>query len=118
ETGDAQVKERRAVFAEATKLMESPRLAAFDLESEPDRLVKSYGDSDFGRGCLLARRLVESGVKYVEVQLDGWDTHKDNFGRTKTLLSHFDPAIAALLNDLEDKKLLSSTVVAAFGEFG
>ncbi len=118
ETRDAQVDSRRAVFAEATKLMESPKLAAFEFADESDKTKKAYGDSDFGRGCLLARRLVESGVKYVEVQLDGWDTHKDNFGRTKNLLAQFDPAIAALLRDLEERKRLDSTLVAAFGEFG
>lgn len=118
ETRDAQVDSRRSVFAEGTKLMESPKLTAFEFADESDKTKKAYGDSDFGRGCLLARRLVESGVKYVEVQLDGWDTHTDNFGRTQKLLGQFDPAIAALLKDLEERKRLDSTLVAAFGEFG
>ncbi|HVY47593.1 MAG TPA: DUF1501 domain-containing protein [Minicystis sp.] len=117
-TGDAEVTSRRAVFARAVRLERASALAAFDLAAEPARDAAAYRDSDFGRGCLLARRLVEAGVKYVEVQLDGWDTHKDNFTRTTSLLGVFDPAIAALLADLEARKRLASTLVVAFGEFG
>jgi uncharacterized protein (DUF1501 family) len=98
--------------------MGSPRLDAFDLAGEPSAVVKAYGDSDFGRGCLLARRLVEAGVRYVEVELEGWDTHKDNFNRVKRLASQLDPAAAALLGDLEARRLLARTLVVVMGEFG
>ncbi len=118
ETGDAKVAARRAVYAEAVALMRSPRLGTFDLSSEPEAARKAYGEGDFGRGCLLARRLVEAGVKYVEVQLDGWDTHKDNFNRTKTLCQELDPAVAALLADLDARRLLDRTLVVVMGEFG
>jgi Protein of unknown function (DUF1501) len=115
---DPKVPARRAVYGAATSLMRSPRLGAFDISSEPAAARKAYGESDFGKGCLLARRLVESGVRYVEVALDGWDTHKDNFTRTKELLGILDPAVAALLRDLDARHLLDRTVVAVMGEFG
>jgi uncharacterized protein (DUF1501 family) len=98
--------------------MHSPRLAAFDLSGEPDALRTAYGDTDFGRGCLTARRLVESGVKFVEVVLDGWDTHQNNFNRTRDLMKTLDPAMASLLRDLDAKKLLASTLVVCMGDFG
>ncbi len=118
QTGDAKVEGRRAVYAKAMRLMASPRVAAFDLSSEPAALQASYGDSDFGRGCLTARRLVDSGVKFVEVVLDGWDTHQNNFARTTDLMKTLDPAFAALLADLGQRKLLGSTLVACLGDFG
>jgi hypothetical protein len=117
-TDDPKVPARRAVYAAATSLMGSPRLGAFDVSSEPAAVQKAYGESDFGKGCLLARRLVESGVKYVEVQLDGWDTHKDNFTKTQRLMGVLDPAVAALLRDLDARHLLDRTVVTIMGEFG
>ena len=118
ETSDPRIDARRAVYDGATRLMRSPHLGAFDLASEPAAARSAYGDTDFGRGCLLARRLVEAGVKYVEVALDGWDTHKDNFTRTKRLLSAVDPAVTALLQDLDARRLLDRTLVVVMGEFG
>src|SRR5205807_4623122 len=81
ETGDGKVKGRQAVYAKAVKMMHSPKLKAFDIAEEPEAVKAAYGDSNFGRGRLMARRLVETGVKFVEVVLDGWDTHQDNFNR-------------------------------------
>ena len=118
ETGDIKVDGRRQVYAKAERLMASPHIQAFDLSSEPAAARAAYGDSDFGRGCLTARRLVESGVKFVEVQLDGWDTHKDNFARTTALMAQLDPAISALVHDLDRRKMLSKTLVVCLGEFG
>ena len=103
---------RRAVYAKAMRLMHSPRVSAFDLSSEPLALAAAYGDSDFGRGCLTARRLVEAGVKLVEVVLDGWDTHQNNFERVKDLSAQLDPGMATLLHDLQERHLLDSTVGA------
>jgi uncharacterized protein (DUF1501 family) len=117
-THDPMVDGRRAVYAKAARLMHSPKMALFDLSSEPDSVRAAYGDSDFGRGCLLARRLVENGVKLVEVVLDGWDTHRDAFTKEKKLMGALDPAMAALIKDLEQRGLLSSTIVACMGEFG
>jgi uncharacterized protein (DUF1501 family) len=118
QTGDAKVAGRRAVYSKAMRLMASPRVAAFDLSGEPAALRASYGDSDFGRGCLTARRLVESGVKFVEVVLDGWDTHQNNFTRTTDLMKVLDPAFSTLLQDLQQRRLLGSTLVACLGDFG
>jgi hypothetical protein len=117
-TGDPKVAGRRAVYAKAVRLMQAPKLDAFDVSSEPEAARKAYGDTDFGRGCLVARRLVERGVRFVEVVLDGWDTHKDNFERVKGLASTLDPAVAALLDDLGARHLLRSTLVACMGDFG
>jgi hypothetical protein len=115
-TGDPKVEGRRQVYAKAVRLMKAPKLDAFDLSTEATQ--KAYGDTDFGRGCLVARRLVERGVKFVEVVLDGWDTHRDGFERSKTLMGTLDPAFAALIDDLAERGLLASTLVACMGEFG
>ena len=118
ETGDAKVKQREQVYAKAVRLMYSTRLKAFELDDESDAVKAAYGATDFGRGCLMARRLVEAGVKFVEVVLDGWDTHKDNFGRTEKLMGALDPAFATLLAELDERKLLDSTLVLWMGDFG
>jgi hypothetical protein len=103
---------------QALAVMNSSELKAFDFREEPTSLVQAYGDSSFGRGCLVARRLVESGVRCVEVQFSGWDTHEDNFNRHRTLNAAFDPAFASLLTDLETRQMLDSTLVLCLGEFG
>jgi hypothetical protein len=118
ETSDPMVAGRRAVYAKAMRLMHSPHVSAFDLSSEPAALKAAYGDSDFGRGCLTARRLVEAGVKFVEVVLDGWDTHQNNFERVKDLSAQLDPGMATLLKDLAQRQLLGSTLVVCVGDFG
>lgn len=117
-TQDPKVSERQGLYVRAAKLMHSPHLKAFDLSGESPALREAYGPGAFGQGCLLARRLVEAGVSCVEVMLDGWDTHKDNFGRTKKLMGELDPAMSTLLQDLRDKGLLERTVVLWMGEFG
>ncbi len=117
-TGDAKVEGRRQVYAKAVRLMDSPKIDAFDLSSETEATKKAYGDTDFGRGCLVARRLVERGVKFVEIVLDGWDTHQNDFERTQKLMATLDPAFSALLDDLAARKLLGRTLVACMGEFG
>jgi uncharacterized protein (DUF1501 family) len=118
ETSDPMVTGRRAVYAKARRLMQSPHLWAFDLSQETATLRAAYGDSDFGRGCLTARRLVEAGVKLVEVVLDGWDTHQNNFGRVKDLSTQLDPGMGTLLHDLAQRHLLESTLVVCVGDFG
>src|SRR5437762_3315107 len=82
------------------------------------KLRDSYGRSRFGQGCLLARRLIERGVSFVEVTLDGWDTHNDNFAQVKTLSETLDPAFSTLLADLKDRGMLANTLVVWMGEFG
>ena len=105
-------------YDDAVRLMRSSDLAAFDTELEPQSIKDAYGDSRFGRGCLLARRLVEHGVRYVEVMSGGWDTHSDNFDRLETLTPAIDQGIAALLADLEARGLLDDTLVVFASEFG
>src|ERR1700722_2669715 len=117
-TGDAKVEGRRQVYAKAVRLMDSPKINAFDLSSESPATLAKYGDTDFGRGCLVARRLVERGGKFIEVILDGWDTHQNDFERTQKLMATLDPAFAALLDDLGERGRLGSTLVACMGEFG
>jgi hypothetical protein len=92
---------------------------AFDLTREPDRVRDAYGRTTFGRGCLLARRLVEAGVRFVTVSQGGWDTHSENFETCRQhLVPPVDQAVAALLQDLHDRGLLASTLVVWMGEFG
>jgi hypothetical protein len=102
----------------AVRLMHSKTTKAFELGEEPARSREAYGNSRFGQGCLLARRLVEAGVPFVEVSLGGWDTHANAAQRVRTLSSQFDPAMAALITDLRDRRLLDSTLVIWMGEFG
>jgi uncharacterized protein (DUF1501 family) len=118
ETGDIKVTGRQQVYAKAVRMMQSPKMKAFDLTDEPEAVKAAYGDTNFGRGCLMARRLVESGVKFVEVVLDGWDTHNDNFNRTTKLMQTFDPAMSTLIKELSDRNMLDSTLIIWMGEFG
>lgn len=118
EATDTRVDGRRAVYDKAIRMMRAPGLGAFDLSVEPKAVLDAYGDSDFGRRCLTARRLVESGVRLVEVTLDGWDTHVDNFGRTQKLMGALDPAMSALVGDLQKRHLLDKTLVIWMGDFG
>ena len=107
-----------AIYKKADELINSPKIDAFRLEEEPIAIREAYGMNKFGQGCLMARRLVEAGVKFVEVSLDGWDTHQNNFERTKELLDMVDPAFAMLLKDLSERDLLEETIVLWLGEFG
>jgi hypothetical protein len=92
---------------------------AFDISQEKPELAKTFGENAFGQSCLLAIRLIESGVKFVTVQLGGWDTHADNFARLKNnLLPQLDAGVAALLTNLSERGLLDSTSVMVAGEFG
>jgi Protein of unknown function (DUF1501) len=102
----------------ARKMMSSEQLAAFDVSKEPLAVRKAYGDTSFGRGCLAARRLIEVGVRCVEVTLSGWDTHANNHAFCTSQLAILDPAMAALLKDLRERKLLDNTIVLCAGEFG
>ena len=104
--------------AGARKMMTSEQLAAFDVSKEPAAVRKMYGDTPFGRGCLAARRLIEVGVRCVEVTLSGWDTHANNHTQHKKQLEILDPAFAALIKDLRERKLLDKTLVIWAGEFG
>ncbi len=106
------------LYKEAVRLMRSDDLKAFDITQEPKSSRDAYGNNSFGQGCLLARRLVEHGVRYVEVSLGGWDTHYDNFTSVEARCQVLDRAYANLLLELESKGLLQSTIVALSTEFG
>src|SRR6476661_7226565 len=118
QTGRREIASHDVVYQKAVRLMRSPLAKAFDIKDEPQELQKKYGDSDFGRGCLMARRLVEAGVKFIEVTLDGWDTHLDNFTRVSSLCRDLDPGMSTLIADLSERKLLDDTLVIWMGEFG
>ena len=102
----------------AARLVLSPNMKAFDLSQEPDAMREAYGKSTFGTGCLLARRLVEAGVTFIEIDLDGWDTHQDNFPRTTELAGKLDQPFAQLITDLKQRGMLDSTAIMWMGEFG
>src|SRR5690242_17598925 len=96
----------------------SPRAKAFDLAAEPEKVRDAYGRSAFGQGCLMARRLVETGVTFVEVQSSGWDTHGNELPTLKKLIPPVDQGLAALLADLKTRGLLDRTLLIWMGEFG
>lgn len=108
----------RSAYQRAVRLMRESAAKAFDLADEPEKLRDRYGRNRFGQGCLLARRLVERGVPFVEVTLGGWDTHDNNFNQVKTLCGSLDPAWATLMSDLKERGLLETTTVVWMGEFG
>lgn len=105
-------------ISRALRLMSSEQLTAFDLKQVPALQRAAYGNTPFGRGCLTALRLIERGVRCVEVTLDGWDTHVNNAKQQLDQVKILSPALAALIQDLKQRKLLDSTVVLCGGEFG
>lgn len=112
------VREYSDIYKDAIELMSSKDLEAFDVNKESDKDKKAYGTSSFGLGCLLARRLVQKGVRWVEVNLGGWDHHDNIYGRFQDNSSTLDQAMAALINDLNEKGMLKSTLVVLATEFG
>ena len=113
------------VYRRAFKLMDSDMKLAFDLSNEPAQVRDAYGKSRFGQGCLLARRLIERGVGFVEVSLGsvadgrfGWDTHQQNFPAVKELSAELDSGWATLMKELGERGLLDSTTILWMGEFG
>ncbi len=108
----------KAAYQRALKMMRSAANKAFDLTEEKAAQRDAYGRNVFGQGCLLARRLVERGVPFVEVTLNGWDTHANNFDSVQRLCDVLDPAWASLMDDLKDRGLLDSTLIVWMGEFG
>ena len=110
------------VLESSVRMMRATQTQAFDLSREQPATRDRYGRSAFGQGCLLARRLIEVGLPFVEVNMgqgnDGWDTHTNNFPRTRMLCGQVDPAMSALVEDLRDRGLLENTLVVWMGEFG
>jgi Protein of unknown function (DUF1501) len=113
----------QTAYDRAVRLMRTTAAKAFNLDEEPSAVRDAYGRSLFGQGCLLARRLVERDVPFVEVTLAGdngagWDTHSQNFDAVRLLSQVLDPAWGALMGDLEVRGLLDSTLIVWMGEFG
>lgn len=106
------------MYDEAVRLMKSKDLETFDLTREKQETREAYGANPFGQACLLSRRLVENGVRFIEVDYGGWDTHDDNFGRVADRSATLDQALAALLSDLSDRGMLDDTLVVLATEFG
>lgn len=115
--------EQREIYDRTSRFVLSPLMAALDLEKEPEKLRDAYGRNAFGQGCLLARRLVEHGVSFVEVMNtgsindQGWDTHKRGFAENPILSRETDSGYAMLLTDLAQRGLLENTLVVWMGEF-
>jgi hypothetical protein len=112
--GDAH----QTTYRRAVTLMRDTGTRAFDITRESQATRTRYGANRFGEGCLLARRLIEAGVQFVEVTLGGWDTHQNNFERVRQLSGQLDPAMGALISDLRERSLLDSTLVVWMGDFG
>ena len=115
----------QTVYERALKLMSSGAAKAFDLTQEPASTRDAYGRGRFGQGCLMARRLIEAGVSFVEVTLGsvgndifGWDTHQNNFTQVKALSTELDNGWGTLMKELAERDLLDSTTILWIGEFG
>ncbi len=122
-SGSAQ--SHNTAYERAIRMMHSEAAQAFDLEQEPDQVREAYGRTRFGQGCLLARRLVERGVPFVEVSLGsfgggslGWDTHQGNFPAVRNLSAELDAGWGTLMNELRERGLLDTTTILWLGEFG
>ena len=113
-----QVRSYTDAYDDAIRLMSSQELEAFNIYRESEATRNAYGDDPFGQGCLLARRLVENDVRFVEVTLGGWDTHQSNFVRVPERTEILDRALATLLDDLSNRGLLKETLVVLATEFG
>jgi hypothetical protein len=105
-------------YDRAVRLMRTAAAKAFDLDQEKTKVRDDYGRNLFGQGCLLARRLVERGVPFVEVTLNGWDTHGQNAATVQNLSQTMDAAWASLMRDLQERGLLETTLIVWMGEFG
>lgn len=115
---DKGVNAYNGFYDDALTLMKSKELEAFDLSGEPEEQRVAYGNNSFGQGCLLARRLVSSGVRFVEVKQDGWDHHKSLADEMGEVAPIFDQAFTTLITDLEGRGMLDSTLVVVATEFG
>jgi uncharacterized protein (DUF1501 family) len=106
-------------YANAFSMITSPETQrAFDLQQEDDKLRDAYGRNNFGQSCLLARRLIEAGVRFITLTSGGWDTHANNFDGLKKLLPPVDQGLPALVKDLEDRGMLDNTLVVWLTDFG
>jgi hypothetical protein len=117
-SSNKELKATQTSIDEALTLMRSPALAAFELDKVPTSQLNRYGDTPFGRGCLVAKQLVETGVRFVQVNRGGFDTHMNNFPAMEAHGEIMDPALASLIADLADSGMLKKTLVVMLSEFG
>lgn len=111
--------DHQKILNKTFELMSSQQMDAFKVDTEADQVKQRYGENAFGRGCLMARRLVEVGVPFIEVDLGGWDNHSDVHDTLSTrLLPTLDQAMSALVEDLDQRDRLKDTVILWMGEFG
>lgn len=122
---NASLSAHNTVYRRATRMMKSEAVAAFDLSREPDSVRAAYGSGRFGQGCLIARRLIEHGVPFIEVNLGGfdsgslgWDTHQNNFATVRSLSRQLDSGWGTLMRELAERGLLETTTILWMGEFG
>jgi hypothetical protein len=115
---DLPAQSHQNAYDRAVRLMQTTAKNAFDLKEEKPAVRDAYGRNLFGQGCLLARRLVERQVPFVEVTLDGWDTHGGNAATVRSLSQTVDSAWASLMRDLKERGLLDTTLIVWMGEFG
>ncbi len=118
QVNNTAIREHANLYNDALRLMKCEDLKAFDVKQEPTEAKDLYGPSRFGQGCMLARRLVEHGVRYVQIALGGWDTHYDNFTAVPARAKDLDDGLAALLQDLHRRGMLQDTLIALGTEFG
>ncbi len=115
---EAMVERRKSMLHRIERLVTTRFIDALDWQKEPTPVQERYGQTDFGKSCLLARRLLECGVHFVEVVLSGWDTHANNAAEVRQLCTQLDGPWASLMEDLKSSGLLDETVVVWMGEFG
>ncbi len=116
--GAQVVADHQQLYDKTARMILSPEMKTFDVEQEKPSVIDAYGRTKFGASCLLARRLIEAGVTFVEVGLNGWDTHQNNFAERRRQCGTIDQPVAQLLTELRERGLLESTLVIWMGEFG
>jgi len=114
----ALVAEHQQLYDKAARMMTSKRLGAFKLDGEDDKTKSTYGNHAFGQSCLVARRLVEAGVPFIEVQRGGWDMHSNLWQNMPRAAGEVDQGVSGLLKDLKQRGMLERTLVIVLGEFG
>ncbi|MFK8112785.1 MAG: DUF1501 domain-containing protein [Rubripirellula sp.] len=115
---NGKVEAYNQLYGEARRLMGSEHLKVFNIKEETQKVRDAYGNNQLGQACLLARRLVQSGARFIEVNYGGWDMHQDIYTSLKTKAEHVDTAISSLMRDLHTKGLLQETMIVLTTEFG
>ena len=115
---DVRVSQRRANIEKIGRLANTKFGDALDVQRFSNSDQQRYGNSEFGRRCLVARKMLDAGVNFVEVQMSGWDTHENNFRNVSRLAGNLDKPFAALVEDLKSSGMYNDTILIWMGEFG